>query len=225
MNKIKYLLLFSLLFFVACEDDSTNTGDNLQGITSISGKLENWTYGTGKTIKLGTYLGQNNFYVTGSGDIAADGSFSIALLTPSAEWLNNLVDSTAHFTSTTAGVKVYGQGGAMLFDGQNIFGFAIYINRDFTSDTFWIPQVGDKVMQPTYFTAATTINGSETSQEDWDPNHRDTTYVTRVVENKAVAAGWNKIYGSITSKTVNTYTINMSTAEPTGMKWYFSRIN
>ncbi|NUN07903.1 MAG: hypothetical protein HUU54_01875 [Ignavibacteriaceae bacterium] len=229
MKHLTYLFLFSFLFFLGCEEESTTgTGDNT-AITTITGKLENWTHGAGKTIKIGNYITQTEYQIVGSGAIAADGSFAIALLTPPESYLNYIQSpdsgAPAGITSSDRNARVYGAGGFMIFDGSNFFAFVLCMNRDFRADTFWVPTVNDQIYQPTYFTARTTLNGSETEEEDWDPRATTPTYITRVVNNVTVAAGWNNVIGTVTAKTTNTVTFNMTLAAPTNLKWYYQRVN
>ncbi|HEX2982238.1 MAG TPA: hypothetical protein VHO28_01710, partial [Ignavibacteriales bacterium] len=84
MKKLLLLTLFSSLLFVAgcSKDDDNPTGPGGSGKTTISGKIEGWNLGTGKTINL-THdytLGT----VFGSATVAEDGSFSIEASYPSA---------------------------------------------------------------------------------------------------------------------------------------------
>lgn len=230
MKTFQYLLIFSLLLlFVSCEEESTTGTGDPTTMTTISGKLENWTFGTGETIKIGNYISQNEFQFVGSGAIAEDGSFQIALLTPPEAYLDYVQSpdsgAPAGITSSDRNARVYGAGGFMIFDGTNFFAFVLCMNRDFRADTFWIPTVGDQIFQPTYFTVKTTLNGSETSEEDWDPRSTTPTYITRVVNNVTVAAGWNSVIGAVTAKTSNTVTFNMTLGQPTNLKWYFQRVN
>lgn len=78
---ILMLALFSLIT-LSCEDDSNPTGSN-SSMSKISGKLDNWTGGTGKTIRaVHGDPGTSNYSWCGSSPIAEDGSFSIPMGTP-----------------------------------------------------------------------------------------------------------------------------------------------
>lgn len=82
MKKLLLLTLFSSLLFVAgcSKDDDNPTGPGGSGKTTISGKIDNWTLGTGKTINLTPDVA-NLSVIYGSASVAEDGSFSIE-----AEW-------------------------------------------------------------------------------------------------------------------------------------------
>ncbi|MBV6512061.1 MAG: hypothetical protein HRU80_14585 [Ignavibacteriales bacterium] len=232
MKKLFILFTFSLtfLFISGCSEDDTTPGPGGgTAVTSISGKLEGWTHGTGKTIMMGQYNGPSSFDAVGTGTIAADGSFTIALSAPMSFLLDSLTTQvpvcTGSFTSSTSGVMVYGTGGAMIMDGTSIFGFAQCTSRDFRNDSsvIYIPMLNDNILEIVYMTKATTVNGSQTCPQTFDGNTE--TMVTRQVNNLNFAAGWNKIYNKVTARGTSTATLQMSFTDPGTLKWYFFRIN
>jgi hypothetical protein len=232
MKKLFILFTFSLtlLFISGCsEDDTTPGAGGGTAVTSISGKLEGWTFGTGKTIMMGQYNGPTSFDAVGTGTINADGSFTINLTTPMEFLLDSLTgtdpDCSGSFTSSASGVMVYGTGGAMIMNGTSIFGWAQCVSRDFTTDSshIYIPQLNDNIMEIVYMSKATTINGAQTCPQSWDGTNE--LMITRAASNMNFAAGWNKVFDKITARSTTTATITMSGTDPGNMKWYFFRIN
>jgi hypothetical protein len=95
------VLALCSLFILSCEDDSNPTGTNSNSTSTITGKIDNWTGGTGKTIRaVHGDPGTSNYPWCGSSPIAEDGSFSITMGTPPDSMLDVL------FTSPPPGVNV-----------------------------------------------------------------------------------------------------------------------
>lgn len=217
------IFLFSLAF-ISCTDD-TITDPPPTAVTSVSGKIENWTFAAGKTIRMGNYNGPTSFEEIGSGDIQTDGSFTLNLNTPMEFLLDSLTSSceecTGAFTSTTPGVMVYGTAGGFIYQGTQIFGISQYINRDISGDELYIPALNDVYLEMVYFSKATTISGGQTYNFSFDGMH--TTRVTRTADNVAVSAGWNKLYTSVTARTDSTATLTMKSAHSQTLKWHMIR--
>lgn len=221
-RSLALLILIPITFiFTSCEDDKI-TDPPASGTTNVSGTIENWSFSTGKTLKIGTYNGPSSFLEVGSGAIQTDGSFSITLNTPPANLLDSLTSSCEEceggFTSTTAGVMVYGTAGGLIYQGTQVFGVTQYINRDFSGDELYIPALNDVYLELVYFSKATTFNGSQTYNDSFDGTH--TTRVTRTASNITVTAGWNKLYTTVTSRTDTTAAFSMSTVNSVSLKWY-----
>ncbi|GMU85836.1 MAG: hypothetical protein AMXMBFR48_10780 [Ignavibacteriales bacterium] len=232
MKKFFILLTFSLsvLIISGCSEDDTTPGPGSgTAVTSISGKLEGWTYGTGKTIMMGQYNGPNSFDAVGTGSISADGSFTIALAAPMEFLLDTLTsidpDCSGSFTSSASGVMVYGTGGAMIMDGTSPFGWVQCTSRDFRNDSvrIYVPQLNDFILELVYMNKATTVNGSQTCPMDF--NEPTEIMVTRQVNNLNFAAGWNKIYNKVSARSSGAATLQMSFTDPGTLKWYFFQFN
>ncbi|NUN07904.1 MAG: hypothetical protein HUU54_01880 [Ignavibacteriaceae bacterium] len=229
MKIFQYLLIFSLLLFVSCDEESTTGSGDPAGVTAISGKLENYTLGSGKIVKLGWYNGPSSFDEVSRATIGSDGSFSLQLNVPQSFMLDSLISQrggcTGNMTSTTPGVMVAGFQNLFIYEGSQIRGVALLINRNISGDSLYLPALNDALLQLVYFDKATTINGSETCPEDWDRNGSEEMMVTRAVNNVKVTAGWNKIYSTITARTSTTATYSTTTTEPSGLKWYYISFN
>lgn len=232
MKKFFILCTFTLsfLFISGCSEDETDPGaGGSTAVTSVSGKLEGWTFGTGKTIMMGQYNGPNSFDAVGTGSIAADGSFTVNLTTPMSFLLDTLTsispDCSGSFTSSASGVMVYGTGGAMIMDGTSMFGYAQCTSRDFRNDSvrIYVPQLNDYILEIVYMNKSTTVNGSQTCPQDF--NEPTEIMVTRQVNNLNFAAGWNKIYNKVSARSSGAATLQMSFTDPGTLKWYFFRFN
>lgn len=231
MKKLISLFFISLLLVLisGCSKTENSTGElTTSGISSISGKLEGWSYGTGKTIVMGQYNGPSSIDVIGSGSIGSDGSFTINLLAAPLEFmLDSLTsgdfDCSGNMTSSVAGVMVYGTGGALILEGGNLFGYAQCVSRDWRAERIYIPQMHDEIMELVYFSKATTVGGNQTCPQSFD----DTTEVkvTRVVPDLQVTAGWNKVFDKVSARTDSTCTFNLSKTDPGTLKWYYKVIN
>lgn len=231
MKKLVILFFVSLLFAMisGCSKTENSTGElNTPGVTSISGKLEGWTHGTGKTIVMGQYNGPNSTDVIGSGSIGSDGSFTVNLLAAPMEFLLDSLtsgdfDCSGKMTSTVSGVMVFGTGGALILNGSTLFGYAQCVNRDWRAERIYIPQMNDEVMEVVYFSKATTLAGSQTCPQSFDGTTE--TQVTRNVPDLQVSAGWNLVYDKVTARTDSTCTFNLSKTSPGTLKWYYKTTN
>lgn len=228
MYKHLLRLLLPSLFIIGCQEETTTTGTGDQNppptFSTLSGKLENWTFGTGKTIKFVRFRGPN-YQEFASSAIASDGSFTLTFSTPSADQLDSLGSTgegcTGVITANVLGVKVVGDANFYIFEGTNMVGYVALMSRNMMADTVQTPQLNDIFFSPTYFTASATVNGSMTCFEDWDDDGTRETYVTQVVENKKIAAGWNEIFTKVTARSGNSITFTFISGPQSGLKWYY----
>lgn len=103
MNTLKLLIIIFLpiiFLLTSCEDESNPIGTN-SSMSKITGKIDNWTGGTGKTIRaVHGDPGTSNYPWCGFSPISEDGSFSITMGTPPDSMLDVL------FSSPPPGVNV-----------------------------------------------------------------------------------------------------------------------
>ena len=81
------LLIFLAIFYQSCSNDKlVNPIENNNGINSISGKIENWSYGDSIKVMAGEYFNNygrgDSLYIFGTSKVNSNGNFYISLNNP-----------------------------------------------------------------------------------------------------------------------------------------------
>lgn len=206
------------IFYMGCEETTDPGDDNgAQAVTKIEGKLPNWTLGTNKTIKF--FVEDETINASfGEATIAADGSFSITLQTPSASQLSSLIEQdsncTGNQTINPSDTKGLGGGASFqIYEGTNIIGNARLTKR--LSDTS--SSVGDADAIWVYLSKDATMNGTQTCTYNEGTHTRTFTMSMTNLKGKF---GWNKYYMTRTVSNSTADGFTLSSTEPSGLAWH-----
>lgn len=204
MKKLLLLTLFSSMLFVAgcSKDDDDPVGPGNGGPTTISGKIDNWSLGTGKTISLGISYSSTQSY--GTAAIAEDGSFTIQAQAPPAAapllngvWNDPECDGSVTVSPTGANFMF---GYLYVLEGENVIG---YVEKEIDTEDLYCISL--------FFYASKDVNvtGSEACSGGSVTNY-----------NMNFKAGWNLLYE--VDEYTSTQTIeNVTTTEPAGAKYMY----
>jgi hypothetical protein len=198
MKKLLLLTLFSSLLFVAgcSKDDDNPTGPGGSGKTTISGKIEGWNLGAGKTINLTHDYTLGTIF--GSATVAEDGSFSIEASYPSvAAPLMGYYDGEGSCTGNVAlsnNDAKYWVSFMLISDNTGVIA---YVDKQVDSETMTCNTIFF------YVDRDVTVSGSETCDASTPTNY-----------NMNMKAGWNLIYDINTSENEQ-----LTTTEPAGAKY------
>jgi hypothetical protein len=223
--KMKFLVNILIAVFVtillySCGDDTPVTSSVNSGITQITGRIENWTYGD--SLKLKAELYSANYYypsLLDTSTIKSDGSFSVRLKTPpdnvlqilSFSWDsscngNVIIDPANVKTSSFISFGIY----SSFLDSFSIGNIYEYNQRDSNGT-----KPGDFDVYYMYSNNYGSVSGTEICTNSWF--YPDTT----IFDIHGVI-GWNKIIIHYTSITSNSSKILVNTTEPAGAKWWCS---
>lgn len=206
------LVITTALIINSCKEDSIV---NSNGPGTISGKIENWYYGSDK--KLVSYLvAFDSFYSSWGVDttqISANGEFTLDLITPTDAQLNTIklfdTSCTNHSVINPAATKWVG----MFFSvyiGDSLVGS---LSKD--SDTLFL-HPGTVQDRYYYFNSAGSMTGSDTCGRSYGLEN-----ITNL--NVNFSKGWNEIYLVFNSLDSISYNVTLTSQQQT-VKWYFSRI-
>ncbi len=213
---IKYAFLIpilSILFTSGCGNDGNPTlpEEKSRAITSISGVLQNWNNGEGKTISLASG-NTNALSIFGSSVIGSDGSFNITLSSPDSSLLFPsafFVDGSCDKDITIGDPESLYLGGILIIsEGSSIIGFVQHGGAygKTQQDT-----VGSFDVEYYFFDRNTEISGIKlcaNSQERYDYSLK-------------FEKGWNKVYEELTENTPGSIKYRYSSDELEGETYVY----
>ncbi|HEX2984925.1 MAG TPA: hypothetical protein VHO28_15395 [Ignavibacteriales bacterium] len=197
-------------------DDDKNPAGPLPGgnITGMSGKAENWNLGTGKKVYFSMPVSSTQDVVFGSSDIAEDGSFSIQIQEPTAEYMMPLA-SYVDENNCQSGVVISDSSARCSYAQLNVAegnSFIGYIDR--TNSYYESDSVGAFYAMFIYADKNVTISGVDTCM--WDNG------ITGVgAYNVVLAKGWNQVAVTTTFFNSEEYHVTYSAGEPAGAKYIY----
>jgi len=214
--KTKKILIFIIVlsgavYLNSCSDNVTNsTGDT---VFNVSGKVENWTYGSKKIVVKYTVSGYPFKIGLDTAAITIDGNFSCEFKDPLPVDLDTLfissggINCTGFININPPGTKFTSLILEVYDAGDSLTG---YIERR-NFDSQLMP--GSGFVYYIYLDNNVFISGSETCS-----NISDTTTLNC---NFTGIKGWQKISESIEEMTLTRITSSISNTEPANTKWYF----
>jgi len=203
------LFLLSLLIIAGCSKDDNNDnplapGDGGNASTTISGTIDGWNLGAGKTISMTISYDLSTVY--GSGTVGEDGSFSfVASAPPVAVPLFGYYDDPDCPGTINVSKQVnFMIGYLIVSDTSGVIG---YVDKESTTET------SSSSSFFFYVTGDVSVTGSETCSDN-----SSTTY------NMNMAAGWNLIH-EVSTYSNNVSTDELTTNEPAGAKYVLYATN
>lgn len=209
-----FVIMIGLLY-AGCSNDGNPANPEVQTktITAISGKLENWSLGSGKTISL-VYGGAGFLTSFGVSDISDDGSFNIELSAPDSSLLESgrgFVDGSCDKDITVSDTSaMYVLGMLVISDNNKVIGFAQHGGGAGQTQT---DTVGSFTINYYYFDRNVDISGIQLcgSKERYD-------YELNFEK------GWNRVTGSLTENTPSSVKYEYKTNVPDGSKFIFRNL-
>jgi len=205
---MKNILTFCLLILLfSCKKSETLT-TTFEGITSISGKIENWTLGSDKTIVFGLY--END----GSSSIDTNGNFHISnltipnrLISIDSSVIGKLFKVSNHNIKTaTAILSVYNS-----TDLINVIGHVHAGNRDISTSDY---ADGDYKVYYIYVNDDVSINGSSSISAMGNSSAINSSLYLK--------KGWNVYLYKIVSASSKSGRVDCVTDSiPSSAKWYY----
>ena len=200
------ILLFS--FFLGCDkDDNPLENNDTSNITSISGRILTWTYGTDKILKLSIY-DNSIYYHFATSSIDANGNFNLSnlesvpsdlleqIILPSGVTISN---SSVKWNSSKAKFKIFETGSE-----TPILEISRERIQNNTSET-----IGDYYCSYRYSNGNTKITGNYTENSGAEIIEMDLNLVT----------GWNKVVKLLTAINQTAKTYKITNIEPDGGVW------
>jgi hypothetical protein len=217
MKKICFYLFISLVIF-SCKKENNDTGSS---ITSISGKIDNWPYGSDKILKAGFSAGGSNvlenFVTIDSCSIDDNGNFNLSsLAVPSAIYLVSLdslwngsdnYNSNFNISNHVTKILQYELSFFIFSKESSRFINSIYKSYHNRSDSSYAAYY---YINFYYVNRNVSITGSRSISYSTDTVIRNA--------NLSLKAGWNKIVTKEVSSS-HTTTIDFSGNEPAEAIW------
>jgi hypothetical protein len=219
MKQFFYYLLISLAIFSCKKDDNSGSGGS--SITSISGKIDNWTLGSDKALKAGFNIRNSNFelfVLIDTCSIDDNGNFKFtSLANPSDNYLIP-IDSALYGSSAKNKTYNISNKAAKALNGDLNFRiyseetgeFVGYLYKEYTASSD-SRSAGDFHVGYNYVDRDVSITGSRLESDD--------AYTATVKANLSLKAGWNKIVNKIVSRSETSSVQEISGNEPAGAKW------
>jgi hypothetical protein len=217
-----YLLIFLVIFSCKKENDGTSNGSS---ITSISGKIENWTLGSEKFLLAGFYDSKSNMLenliTIDTSSIDNNGNFNLtSLAIPSDIYLISLDSFT------------FGSG-----DYKTNFNFSNHVTKILTHDLSFYIFSKDSNLPIDYIYKSYNADSDATSARNFfiryfyvdrqvsitgsnSQYYSNFIYTTNV--NLSLKAGWNKIVYKDVMRSQTSFTEDVSVKEPAGAIWKLS---
>lgn len=201
MKRICFYLIISLTFF-SCKKENTEPSTSESHITSINGKIDNWTLGSDYKIKICQYLMPSSTYTAlDSSSIDSNGNFDITLSSvPTLGAMNfgdsvQISDNTAKISSGYLYLKVFSKSNQII--GSVNYGKFTDINSGrYPGDVGVGYYYVDKNIQ--------IINSKK-----------------NLVINLSFSKGWNKCVQKYITLTKTELTVDFSETNLSGANWFF----
>jgi hypothetical protein len=222
MKKIFFYVLFSLVIF-SCKKDNNGTSAGTS-VTSISGKIDIWTLGSNKILKVGFYNETSNysneFISVDSSSIDNNGNFNLtSLANPSSIYLVPIDSALYRSNTKNRTFNISNKSAKALRSDLN---FRIYSNESGEPIGYLYKEyrassdsntAGDFYVGYNYVDRDVSITGSRLESED--------NYTATVKANLILKAGWNKTVNKVVSRSETSSTQEISINEPAGAKWIY----
>jgi hypothetical protein len=210
MKILLKLFVLSISFYcllTACKKDDNKTNTNGL-VTSISGKIENWTLGSDKEIKICVF--SNSTYISfGSSAVDINGNFNISSLSaPTSDLLISVDSKFDGFTISNHSAMIIDKKVKFKIFGSDLNNPVREVSKAKQSVQY-TETTGDFYVSFIYTNQDVNISGAYS--ETGTIISQNGTY------NLTLKTGWNKVVNKLVNQTNNTYEI--SNIEPDGASW------
>lgn len=207
----KYLPLFLILpiYFTGCDKDNSPTGpENKLTFSYLSGKIEGWNSGSGKSVSFCVYP-----KTLSKAEISSAGSFFINCPKPPDELLTSITDSfvSPDIIISDSSAKFNYAVLNICYGGKDL-GEAVQSDRK-TADMYYLEDIGSFMIEYWYFDKTTVISGCNETRE----GYKTACYYYNIT----AQTGWNLITKSLSQNTAESKTYQMESGIAPNSRYYY----